>query len=77
LARDAARRPALFSIGPRAFGFTGHPGVRRAMIEDLIMEDGETPADPAPGLDAMTSLGPALEDALVPIMGGLMRAFGF
>src|SRR5690606_10690345 len=43
LAVDEAGLPALFQIGKNAFGFSGHPGVRRAMIEDLIMEFEEAP----------------------------------
>jgi hypothetical protein len=77
LARDAAGRPALFQIGRNAFGFTGHPGLRRAMIEDLVMEFEQAPDDPAPGLAALAGLGPAIEDALVAIMTGLVDAAGW
>jgi GMP synthase-like glutamine amidotransferase len=74
LAVDAEGHPALFQIGPNAFGFSGHPGVRRAMIEDLIMEFEEAPADTASGLDRLAALGTAIDDALVPIMAGLIAA---
>ena len=77
LAVDAEGHPALFQIGTNAFGFTGHPGVRRAMIEDLVMEFEEAPADAAMGLDRLTALGPAIDDALVPIMAGLIAATGW
>jgi GMP synthase-like glutamine amidotransferase len=73
LARDGADRPALFQIGPNAFGFTGHPGVKRAMIEDLIMEFDEAPGDVATGLDRLGGIGRDVEDALVPIMTGLVQ----
>jgi GMP synthase-like glutamine amidotransferase len=77
LAVDGDGHPALFQIGPNAFGFSGHPGVRRAMIEDLVMEFEEAPADAAAGLDQLTALGTAIDDALVPIMAGLVRATGW
>lgn len=76
LATDAAGRPAIFSIGPKAFGFVANPGIRRAMIEDLIMESDDTPDNPASVLEAMGSLSATLEDALVPIMSGLVAACG-
>jgi GMP synthase-like glutamine amidotransferase len=77
LAVDTEGHPALFQIGANAFGFSGHPGVRRAMIEDLVMEFEEAPADAAAGLDRLTALGPAIDDALVPIMAGLIAATGW
>jgi GMP synthase-like glutamine amidotransferase len=77
LAVDAEGHPALFQIGTNAFGFSGHPGVRRAMIEDLVMEFEEAPADAAAGLDRLTALGTAIDDALVPIMAGLIAATGW
>jgi GMP synthase-like glutamine amidotransferase len=77
LAVDEEGYPALFQIGRNAFGFAGHPGVRRAMIEDLLMESDDIPADPAPGLEKLLGLGPAIEDALVAIMSGLVQLAGW
>ena len=77
LATDTAGRPAIFSIGTKAFGFIANPGIRRAMIEDLIMESDDTPDNPAPVLEAMGALAGPLEDVLVPIMSGLVAACGF
>ena len=65
--------PALFQIGANALGFTGHPGVKAAIIEDLIMEFEEAPADPGPTLARLREVQTALEDALVPIMTGVVR----
>ena len=77
LAVEEDGRPALFQVGPNAFGFSGHPGVRRAMIEDLVMEFEEAPADTADALTKLTALGTAIDDALVPIMAGLITATGW
>ncbi|MCL4766340.1 MAG: hypothetical protein KJZ80_08920 [Hyphomicrobiaceae bacterium] len=77
LAVDDAGGPALFQIGARAFGFTGHPGVRRAMIEDLVMEFDEAPAGTGPALERLAGLADEIENALVPIMTGLIQATGW
>jgi len=74
LARDERERPALWQIGRNAFGFSGHPGLKVAMVEDLIMEFEESPADPGVGLDQLRAIQGPLEDALVPIMTGLVQA---
>ncbi len=76
LARDGAGAPALWQIGANAFGFAGHPGLKVAMIEDLTMEFEEAPADPAPALRELRAAQRAIEDALVPIMTGLVRMTG-
>ncbi len=76
LARDEGGRPALFQIGERAFGFAGHPGVKSAMVEDLIMEFAEGAAEPELGLRALRAEQGAIETALVPIMTGLVRCTG-
>lgn len=72
-ARDESGRPALFQVGPNALGFTGHPGTKPAIVEDLLMEFEEGPPDPGPMLARLREVRPALEDALVPIMTGVVR----
>jgi GMP synthase-like glutamine amidotransferase len=76
LAVDERGEPCIFRIGPRALGFTGHPGMKTAMVEDLIMEFTEGPADPAAGLVALRERKQAIEDALVPIMTGVVQVLG-
>ena len=73
LAEDARGRPALWSIGDSAFGFAGHPGFKVAMVEDLIMEFAEAPGDTGPELAKLRSVQRALEDALVPVMTGIVQ----
>lgn len=77
LARDPANRPCVFQIGKAAFGFAAHPGFRRAMVEDLIMEFDEAPQETAAGLDVMARMQSEIDDALVPIMAGLVAATGW
>jgi len=69
-------RPAIFQVGPKAFGFVGHPGFKLAMAEDLLMEFEEAPENPAPQLAALGGMKREIEDALVPIMTGLVQMTG-
>jgi len=77
LAEDENGRPALFQVGPNSIGFTGHPGFKTAMAEDLVMEFEEAPEDPAPRLQRLQVMVPEIEDALVPIMTGLIKITGW
>jgi len=73
LAIDEQHRPALFQIGENAFGFVGHPGFKPAMGEDMVMEFVEGPDNPAPTLIKLRESIGQIEDALVPIMTGLVQ----
>jgi GMP synthase-like glutamine amidotransferase len=77
LAVDAGARPVLWQIGERALGFAGHPGMKVAMVEDLIMEFEETPKEVEVGLDALRAVQRSIEDALVPIMTGVVQLAGW
>jgi len=77
LAEDALGNPALWQLGERTFGLRGHPGLKVAMVEDLIMEFEESPGGIEDGLAALRASQRALEDALVPLMTGLVRAAGW
>jgi GMP synthase-like glutamine amidotransferase len=73
-AEDGA--PAIFQVGAKAFGFVGHPGFKLAMAEDLLMEFEETPENPGPQLAALAGMKREIEDALVPLMTGLVQMTG-
>lgn len=76
LAVDTLFRPALFQIGTNCFGFAGHPGAKRAIVEDLLMEFDEGP-EMAPGvLDEISAAQPLLEDSLAGIMTGVVQLTG-
>jgi GMP synthase-like glutamine amidotransferase len=84
LARDARGNPAVFQLGANAVAFTGHPGLKPGMAEDLIMafddalvgSDG-APVEPTAFLDAVRAASPAITDALVPMMTGLVELTGW
>ena len=73
LAEDNLGRPAVWKVGENAYGFSGNPGIKLGMVEDLIMEFEEIPGDAAAQLDQLRPLQPVLEDELVPIMTGLVQ----
>jgi GMP synthase-like glutamine amidotransferase len=77
LSEDASGRPALWQVGRNALGFAGHPGLKVAMVEDLVMEFEEAPQDVGQGLERLRAAQRPLEDALVPIMTGLLQLTGW
>jgi GMP synthase-like glutamine amidotransferase len=76
LACDDSGHVALFQLGERAFGFAGHPGMKSAIIEDLIMEFPESPAETAVPLAALRACQVELHAALGAVVTGLVRCLG-
>lgn len=77
LALDHAERVAIWQWGERALGFAGHPGLKLAMVEDLIMEFEEVPPDYACALDRLREVQRSIEDSLVTVMAGIMAVTGW
>lgn len=77
LAVDGKDRPVLWQIGEQALAFAGHPGLKVAMVEDLIMEFEDAPDEPAARIERLRAAQRGLEDALVPIMTGVVRLTGW
>lgn len=75
--RAPGGRAALWQVGRSAFGFASHPGLKTAMVEDLVMEFDESAPDVGPGLARSWSVQRELEDALVPMMTGLVQMAGW
>lgn len=83
LAVDGAGQASVYRIGERAIGFTGHPGMKPGMLEDLIMEfddavlgpDG-APADIPALLDRVRAAQAGIADALVGLMTGIVHTTG-
>jgi GMP synthase-like glutamine amidotransferase len=76
LAVDDRDRPAAFQIGENALGLTAHPGMKSAMVEDLVMEFDESPENIGQGLETLRTSQRAMEDALIGIMTGVIRVTG-
>jgi GMP synthase-like glutamine amidotransferase len=77
LATDEKGRAALWQVGTRALGFAGHPGLKVAMVEDLIMEFEEGPDNVEAGLAQLRGVQRSIEDALVPLMTGVVQLMGW
>jgi GMP synthase-like glutamine amidotransferase len=77
LAQDPQGRPLLWQFGQRALGFAGHPGLKVAMVEDLIMEFEDSPPSAESELERLRAVQREIEDALVPIMTGVVRLAGW
>jgi GMP synthase-like glutamine amidotransferase len=76
LARDEAGRAVLWQMG-KALGFAAHPGLKVAMVEDLVMEFEESPQPIGPGLAQLRAVQRSIEDALVPLMTGIVQLMGW
>jgi GMP synthase-like glutamine amidotransferase len=76
LARDEAGNAAIFAVGKRSLGFVGHPGIKSAMVEDLIMEFDETPPDTASTLVRLREAQFEIADTLSRMMVGVIRHAG-
>ncbi len=73
LAVDAGGEPALFQVGDNSFGFLGHPGVKSAMIEDMVMESDETPDGVAGGLANLRAAQGEFARALGDMVVGMIK----
>ncbi|HEV2548837.1 MAG TPA: hypothetical protein VGU20_15960 [Stellaceae bacterium] len=73
LAVNDVGEPALFQVNGNCLGFLGHPGMKSAMIEDLIMEFDEAPEDTAEGLERLRAVQGTIAVALSEIMVGVIK----
>ena len=65
--------PILFQLRNNCFGFVGHPGIKSAMIEDLIMEFEEVPENTAETLAELRAVQGDIAAAAGAIMVGLIQ----
>lgn len=77
LARSARGDTLIFTVGDNSLGFLGHPGMKRGMAEDLIMEFAETPESTLEGLTALGAAQGRIAEALGPLMVGVMAYTGW
>ncbi|WP_127901117.1 hypothetical protein [Solirhodobacter olei] len=77
LARGQDGAPLVFGIGDNSLGFLGHPGMKRGMAEDLIMEFADTPEDCATPLQALAVAQGEIAEVLSGLMVGLAAHTGW
>lgn len=70
LARDGEGRPAVFALG-KSLGFNGHPGAKRGMIEDLVMEFPDVPENFEAGFAALIAHQRDIAEALSELAVGI------
>ncbi|MEX5729563.1 GMP synthase-like glutamine amidotransferase [Rhodovulum iodosum] len=68
--------PEIFALNGNCLGLIGHPGFKRGMVEDLVMEFADTPDDPATGLAALGAAQGRIAEALTPLMVGIVAHTG-
>ncbi|MEC3862801.1 hypothetical protein VK792_16025 [Mesobacterium sp. TK19101] len=76
LATGPEGEPEIFSLRGNCLGLVGHPGFKRGMVEDLVMEFAETPDDPASALADLGAVQADIAEALTPLMVGIVSHTG-
>lgn len=76
LATDETGAPALFELRGNCLGFTGHPGIKSGMLEDLVLGFDDMPADSAGALAQLRARQADIAEALSGIMVGLIATTG-
>ncbi len=66
-----------FGESRKTLGILGHPGQKRGMAEDLIMEFAETPEDTIPALEALGEAQMEIAEALGPLMVAIVKHCGW
>ncbi len=76
-ATDSAGAPVLFSVNGNSLGCLGHPGIKRGMTEDLIMEYADTPDGTVEGLERLGREQPRIAEVLSGLMVAIIRHTGW
>jgi len=77
LATSPDGEPLVFSLHGNCLGFVGHPGMKRGMAEDLIMEFAETPDNTVEALEALGDVQREVAAALTDLMVGTIVHTGW
>ncbi|MFZ1815835.1 MAG: hypothetical protein WBO55_07375 [Rhizobiaceae bacterium] len=76
LGHDGQGEPLVYSLAQNCLGFLGHPGMKRGMAEDLIMEFAETPENTVESLEALGLVQREIADRLSELMVWLVAQAG-
>lgn len=77
LAVSAVGAPLIFAVGQNSLGLLGHPGMKRGMAEDLIMEFAETPDNTQDSLADLAAAQSQIAENLGDLMIGLIARTGW
>ena len=77
LAATDAGAAALFQIGNNCFGFLGHPGIKRAMVEDSFVQIPAHALNDPSTLVQLSARQYEIQQSLVRIMTGLIQSTGW
>ena len=69
--------PLAFALATNSLGFLGHIGMKRGMVEDLIMEFADTPDNTVAALDALAAAQAEIAGTLTDLMVGISRRTGW
>ncbi len=77
LAESKDGKPLLYQAHENCLGFSGHPGIKSAMIEDAIVQAPGYDFGDAAQLNEVRAHQKSLEDALVSMMIGIIQITGW
>lgn len=72
-ATGADGTPLIFTLLPNSVGLLGHPGAKRGMMEDLVMEFADAPEHVVEPLEILGREQVAIARNLGPLMVGIVR----
>ncbi|MDP2780266.1 hypothetical protein [Devosia sp.] len=76
LSMDIDGKPLIFTVNTNSIGVLGHPGMKRGMAEDLVMEFTETPDNTVEALEALGAAQAEIANCLTGLMVGLVDHTG-
>jgi len=76
IAQGAGGAPLIFTTHGNSLGLLGHPGAKRGMMEDLIMEFSDTPENVLEPLEALFHEQSKMAENLSTLMVGVVRHMG-
>lgn len=77
LCQSDAGAPLVFSVRENSLGFLGHPGMKRGMAEDLIMEFAEAPGETLLSLQRLGTAQAGIAEALTALMVATIARCGW
>lgn len=77
LAETGDGEPAVFAIADNSLGFLGHPGIKSAMVEDIVMAFDESPENVSGTLAQLRAMQGDIATALTHLAIGIVETAGW